>query len=152
MAANPAELFYQDEHGDLSRSGFSVPELTVDPVALTALIDAAKLVTASKIYRALIANDLAVTDSTTASPYDIQDKLVMEFRDALGFSQRFIVPAPMETTAGGPVFLEDETVDPTNAQIAALITQILAIVVTRAGTALANYIRGWRAKRQRATP
>src|SRR3989304_8379617 len=93
MASNEATIRWIDEDGKKTISRFHVEESTTDPTTFSALTAAWKLVSNAAASRAGVLNDLAITDSASAGPYDAEDKATLQFRDANGYDATAVLPA-----------------------------------------------------------
>ena len=92
----------------------------------------------------LTANSVALEDPALASPWDSDDVVNLLFKTTDGSTTKVTVPMPSD------VFLADqETVDPTDATIAALITAIIDGAGKLLAVAVVEYVRGWRDGRKR---
>lgn len=79
----------------------------------------------------------------TAGVYDsVSDKALLIFQDTLGNHHKFMLPGPDDADFEA----DQKTVNRLQADIAALIQHMLANIITIAGTALAEYVRGYRIK------
>jgi len=86
-------------------------------------------------------------DATNGS-LEVDDVAILEFQTALGRKVRMQIAAPLSGTT--TVFAGDkETVDETDALIAAVIAAVLNAAARAASDAILEYVRGWRDGRNR---
>jgi len=83
------------------------------------------------------------TESGAAGVYDSsEDKATMLFQAADGSTIPFDIAGPKAS-----MFLADEvTINPAQAAVATLITEVLAMVITKGSAILVEYIRGYRSQ------
>jgi len=148
--ANPFIISFQDNNGVRGTGKLWVPDATIDPDVgngdLLASINAATNAAVTRV--AILIDDVVTTVAAVDGVYDLEDKAVLQFLDADGFTTTVVIPAPIE----GVFTTDDKTVDdaPGNAIVQALIADILLYCVTRTGAALIEFVKGWRARRQRS--
>jgi len=145
-APNPYTIYASDFNGDLTRTGLWVGDLVIDPDTLDPLLLKLEGISAGHLYRHAIGNkEILVTSAPTSNPYDVADKVRLQFTDEFGNDQFIVLPAPQ---AG--IFLADgETVDPADLSVIALVAQIIIDLVGRGGEALVTFVSGRRIRRQR---
>lgn len=148
--ANPFIISFIDNNGTRGTGKLWVPDLTTDPDIgggdLLASINACTNAAINRV--AILIDDAVSTVAAVDGVYDLEDKAVLQFLDSDGFTTTCVIPAPVETVFAA----DDKTVDdsPGNAIVQAVIADILLYCVTRTGAGLVEFVKGWRARRQRS--
>jgi len=145
-APNPYTIFTADYNQDLARTGAWVASTTTDPTTLAPLMLKLVGITSSQEYKHAIGNrQVLTTAAATANPYDAADKVRLEFTDSAGNAQFLVLPGPKAS-----IFLpDDETVDPADLDIIALVAQAIIDLKGRGGEDYVTYVSGRRIRRQR---
>jgi len=145
-APNQYVIYTIDINEDLSRTTAWVASTVLTPDTVAPLMVKLQGITsAEELKHAVSRLQVLSTAVATANPYDAADKVELRFRDSYGNSQHMLIPGPKST-----IFLgDDETVDPANVDIIALVAQAIIDLKGRGGEDYVTYESGKRIRKQR---
>ena len=146
-AATKATLTWKDRLGKIARVAVYILSTITNPN--DAVVNAVRTVLAA-ISKALNPEaSLAITTSFTGtagtgSYSNIEDRVLMRFKDANGKPHTFRIPCPKST-----IFTSDkETVDVANSAVIAWKNAVIANCLTKAGVAITTFLGGRRSRKK----
>jgi hypothetical protein len=120
----------------------------VDPsgAAVAAIRSAIDVVSTTLGYKASIGVKADVADTPANGDYeDVEDKMALTFGDENGMTHTYYIPSPLSTCF---LATDNNTVDPANASVAALIAGILTHGRTQGGNDLTTFKGGTRVRKK----
>jgi hypothetical protein len=122
----------------------ALASLPADVLALYTSIQACSATAMEHYADSFVFDDPSINPGFSAFD-DVEDKALLEFQAQDGSPVKVSIPGPISTIFEA----DEETVDPLDAAIAALIVEVLGTVVTAGGRVVVEYVKGYR-KRARA--
>lgn len=146
---NKITVQYLDDNGEKATHPYFVDPAVIatSAPAIETFLQALGGVSDAGIPGFSLLSQVEYTDTLGTGPYDIEDKMVMSFRDSLNNVVRIAVPAPIRTLMEG----DDESFDKAEVAVDDIITEVLTYLVSKGSEALIEYIRSKRQRKNRAS-
>lgn len=146
--SNRLSLLFTTYGGVTTKVLFLVGAAVIDPsgAAVAAIRSAIDVVSTTLGYKASIGIKTPVADTPANGDYeDVEDKMALSFRDENGLTHTFYVPGPLDSC-----FLssDNNTVNPADGNVAALIAGILTNVRTAGGNNMSSFLGGTRVRKK----
>lgn len=139
---------FVDEDGDVAVHRYKLTEGLVDPgdALIEAFLQATHAISHAAIPKFGLLADEEVTDVKDTGPYDAEDKMVMYFRSNAGNLVKIPIPAPdrEDMDANDEEFTILALSDPDD-----LVTEILLYLVDKGASALKDFIKSKRSRKNR---